>query len=201
MHSEQIDQLTAALVAAQAEMPAAKKDSDNPFFKSKYADLAGIVETAKPVLAKHKLAVAQFVAHDGDHNTLVTWLVHESGQYIADEMLLMLPKDDPQGQGSAITYARRYAYQAAIGMVADDDDDGNRAAAPRQRPNVQPEPATISADNLAKFQARCIELHVDVAEAVKNATSGRTDDPAEVLTSEITALRNAVEVLAAEPAA
>jgi hypothetical protein len=138
-----IDQLCAALVASQAEMPAVPKDSVNPFYSSNYADLADIVKVATPVITKHGLAVSQFVSHDEDRDTLVTWLLHSSGQFIADEMLLHLPKDDPQGQGSAITYAKRYAYQAALGIVADDDDDGNTAS--RSAPAAKAKPSSAAA--------------------------------------------------------
>lgn len=133
MSSEEIDKLAAALVAAQGEFGAIPKESENPFFKSKYADLATIIKTTSPILSKHKLAVSQFISHRynqyadrsvGSEDTLTTYLLHESGQYISDVMRLHLVKDDPQGQGSAITYARRYSYMAVLGLVADVDDDG-----------------------------------------------------------------------------
>lgn len=136
MQSEQINELAAALAAAQGEFSTVKKDSENPFFKSKYADLSAVVKTAAPVLAVHKLAVSQFISTtvDGEGNlvdTLTTWLIHQSGQYINDTMRLRLTKEDAQGQGSAITYARRYSYMAVLGLVADEDDDGNKASTPK----------------------------------------------------------------------
>lgn len=130
-NSEQINELAAALVLAQAEFETVSKDASNPFFKSKYADLPEVVKTAAPVLAKHGLAVSQFLSHDDQGDTLTTWLIHKSGQYINDTMRLHLTKDDPQGQGSATTYARRYSYMAALGLVADIDDDGNAASRPK----------------------------------------------------------------------
>lgn len=135
--SEKLDQLAAALVSAQALMPAVPKASENPFYHSRYADFSDVVGKIGPILSAHGLAISQFVSHDGDRNTLVTWLLHSSGQFICDEMLLMLPKDDPQGQGSAITYAKRYAYQAAAGVrIEGDDDDGNKAAQSTSRPQA-----------------------------------------------------------------
>ncbi len=127
-----LEALAAALCLAQSEMPAAKKDSVNPFFRSKYAGLSSIMQAAIPVLSKHGLAVSQFVTHINGESALETILLHTSGQYISSVMPLFLKTNDPQGQGSAITYARRYAFMAAIGMVADEDDDGNatRTAAP-----------------------------------------------------------------------
>jgi hypothetical protein len=92
------------------------------------------------VLSKHGLAVSQFIevgsADDGSvFDALRTYLIHESGQFITHVMRLHLPKSDPQGQGSAVTYARRYSYMAVLGLVSDVDDDGN-AASPRQAPAV-----------------------------------------------------------------
>jgi hypothetical protein len=127
MQSENINELAAALVLAQAEFSAVPKGGDNPFFKSKYVKLSDAMSTAGPILAKHGLAVTQFQS-EGD--TLTTYLLHSSGQFIAHRADLHLVKDDPQSAGSATTYARRYGYMSCLGLVADDDDDGN-AATPR----------------------------------------------------------------------
>ena len=132
----EINELAKALVAAQGEFSAVPKGSDNPFFKSKYADLPDVVKHAGPVLSKHGLAVSQFIelvetADGSSYDALRTYLIHESGQFITHVMRLHLPKSDPQGQGSAVTYARRYSYMAVLGLVSDVDDDGN-AASPRQ---------------------------------------------------------------------
>ena len=124
MNSNDINELAAALVAAQADFDAVPKTDTNPFFKSKYAGLPTVVKSATPILTKHGLAISQFVDGDG----LTTYLLHTSGQFIAHTMTLHLIKQDPQSQGSAITYARRYAYMSALGLVADEDDDGNRAS-------------------------------------------------------------------------
>ena len=145
-HSEQVDQLAGALVAIQAEVPAIPKDANNPFFKSKYADLPAVVECASPIVTRHGVAVTQWPDFDGQHDLLTTMVVHTSGQWQSSTMRLHLPKQDPQGQGSALTYARRYAYMAALGLVADEDDDGNsaskvrRPAAKAQQPPQQPRP-------------------------------------------------------------
>lgn len=142
-HSEGLDQLAAALAKAQAEFGAIPKTETNPFFKSKYADLATVIKTAGPVATRHGLSVAQFLGCDENGDTLTTWLLHESGQFIAETMRLHLSKDDAQGQGSATSYARRYAYMAALGLVADEDDDGNAAAKTQAR--SQPAPRVVSA--------------------------------------------------------
>jgi hypothetical protein len=130
MQSPEINELAAALVAAQAEFSAVPKNSANPFFKSKYAALPDVVASASPVLAKHGLAVSQFIDGEFVNEGLTTYLIHKSGQFIAHTMKLHLIKGDPQAQGSAVTYARRYAYMAALGLVADEDDDGNKGSSP-----------------------------------------------------------------------
>lgn len=114
-------QLFEALIAFQAEVPAIKKDSTNPFFKSKYASLDTIVETIKPLMKKHGLGFMQFPAGE---NELKTVIIHKSGEALSDSCKLELVKNTPQDQGSAITYMRRYALSAALGLVTEDDTDG-----------------------------------------------------------------------------
>lgn len=146
--SASIAKVAAAFVAAQSELGHAPKDSTNPHFKSKYADLATVIETVRPVLAKHKLAVLQRSLPCDSGIRLQTVLLHESGEYIADEgMHSPLQKQDAQAVGSATTYLRRYGLAALLG-VAQDDDDGNAAtfgskpataAKPAAKPAAQPE--------------------------------------------------------------
>ena len=120
--SESINNLAAALVKAQAEMGGAVKDSANPFFKSKYADLTSVVRAVKEPFAKHGLAYTQFpICSDGAVG-VVTRLIHESGEWLEAEYTLPMVKADPQAAGSAITYARRYALQAMAGIPTADDD-------------------------------------------------------------------------------
>ena len=129
MNSSEINELAAALVAAQSEFSAVPKGSTNPFFKSKYAALPEVVATAGPVLAKHGLAISQHITYDeAGNDCLMTYLLHKSGQYLAYSMKLHIVKGDPQSQLSAVTYARRGSYMACLGLVADVDDDGNLAA-------------------------------------------------------------------------
>jgi len=129
MNSPEINELAAALVAAQSEFSAVPKGSTNPFFKSKYAALPEVVATAGPVLAKHGLAISQHITYDeAGNDCLMTYLLHKSGQYLAYSMKLHIVKGDPQSQLSAVTYARRGSYMACLGLVADVDDDGNLAA-------------------------------------------------------------------------
>lgn len=129
MQSETIDELAGALSKAQGEFTAIPKGETNPFFKSKYAGLPDVVRVAAPVLARNGLSVSQFITTDElGLEVLRTYLLHSSGQYIWHDMKLHLGKLDSQGQGSAVTYARRYSYMSVLGLVADEDDDGNRAS-------------------------------------------------------------------------
>ena len=145
--SETLNELATALAKAQAEFTAIPKDSNNPFFKSKYAGLPIVVSVASPILTKHGLSVSQFPSSDNGVDTLTTLLLHESGQFISHSMILHLPKQDPQGQGSALTYARRYAYMGALGLVADDDDDGNAASRGREASSYIAEAKQITTAN------------------------------------------------------
>lgn len=124
--SQDLNELAPALSTAQGEFETVAKTADNPFFKSKYADLPSVVKAASPILAKNGLAVIQTLGND----TLSTTLLHKSGQYVGDTAHLHLVKLDPQAHGSAITYMRRYAYMAILGLVADVDDDANSATPP-----------------------------------------------------------------------
>lgn len=125
--SETISKLTEALVAFHQDVAAIGKDSDNPFFKSKYASLAKILRTINGVLVKHGLNVVQLpCGTDG----LTTILSHVSGEYICETMQMRPTKNDPQGVGSCITYMRRYALGAVLCLNIDKDDDGNKACEP-----------------------------------------------------------------------
>lgn len=132
--------LAEALSKAQAEMENARKDSANPFFKSKYADLASVWEACRGPLGKYGLAVCQ-MPETGDQSGIIvtTVLMHSSGEWLASQLRMVPMKDDPQGIGSAITYARRYALAAAVG-IAPEDDDGNSASGK----SGSPETATTS---------------------------------------------------------
>jgi hypothetical protein len=144
----ELNELAAALVAAQGEFAAIPKTADNPFFKSKYADLATVVSHTQPILAKHGLAVAQFPTTLDGEPALTTHLLHSSGQSLSDTMKLFAAKHDPQGQGAAITYARRFAYMSVLGLVADVDDDGNHATRAKQA-EPRKSPADVARDKLA----------------------------------------------------
>lgn len=130
--SENINELAAALAKAQGEMKNAGKTSDNPFFKSKYADLAEILNAVREPLSKYGLSISQLYDGMGVPDktiTVTTLLMHSSGQYIGNSANYPVAKADIQGVGSAITYARRYSLAAILGL-SQEDDDGNAACQP-----------------------------------------------------------------------
>lgn len=124
--SDSIKHLAMALNKAQAEMSGAKKGANNPFFKSKYADLNAVVDAVRIPFAENGLSYSQFPVMDDKRVGVETILMHESGEFIASTLMLPATKLDPQAAGSAITYARRYALQSIAGIPAE-DDDGNSA--------------------------------------------------------------------------
>jgi len=141
-HSESINELATALSKAQGEMQAAIKDSVNPFFKSKYADLGSVWDAARPVLSKNGLCVMQTTEMLGDKIIMVTTLAHTSGQWMKSFLPLNPSKNDSQGVGAAITYLRRYSLSALVGVVCDDEDDGETAVG---RGKTVPSPAPFVA--------------------------------------------------------
>ena len=179
MQSETIGALAAALAKAQGEIHPAPMDRDNPFFKSKYATLTSLWESARAALAKNGLAVTQVTDLDANGDiVLLTTLLHSSGEWLGGVYPVRAKDNTPQALGSALTYARRYAFGALVGLTSDDDDDGNTAqnggnggAQQQTRPAAAPSTATGNANGAAKgakipdqsnakraFMARGVEL-------------------------------------------
>ena len=125
--SDNIEKLADALSKAQSEMKGAQKKSTNPFFKSSYADLHTCIEASFPYLTKHGLSVIQ--GNDVDERGsfyVTTMLLHSSGQWIKSKLKMPVSKPDAQGVGATITYARRFALCAMVG-ISQYDDDGETA--------------------------------------------------------------------------
>ena len=129
-------ELFAALSKAQGEIENASKNAANPHFKSKYADLAEILNTTRPVFAAHGLSLSQFPGFNGSLASVTTVIAHSSGGYISAVASCVPAKSDAQGIGSATTYLRRYSAAAAAG-IAQEDDDGNAAAHNKKPAPVQ----------------------------------------------------------------
>lgn len=131
--STNIADLAVALAKAQGEIKNAAKSSDNPYYKSKYADLAEVLNVAREPLAKNGLSIMQ--ANEGVANgymSVTTLLLHSSGQFIKSTGTFPVGKQDPQGAGSALTYARRYSLAAMLG-IAQEDDDANATCGKRSK--------------------------------------------------------------------
>lgn len=145
--------IAAALVKAQGQIEGAKKDSHNPHFKSKYADLASVWDACRAALHANGLSVVQYGTLTEAGAALVTKLLHESGESVEGVTPLLNTKGDMQGLGSAWTYARRYGLAAMVG-VCPEDDDGNAAS---EKPAAKSAPALVMpagyTEWLADFEA------------------------------------------------
>lgn len=171
--SESITDLATALCLAQAEMGGAIKDSNNPFFKSSYADLTSVIKVIKEPFAKYGLSFVQLpvTSAGGNGVGVATMLMHKSGQWLQGEYLLPMDKVTPQGAASSITYARRYALQSLVGIPSVDDD--SELAMYRNEPEpVEPPPAKRVSKKLAQDV---------VALVVASEISGETSELVEAL--------------------
>ena len=133
IQSDAIEALAVALCKAQAVMEGASKGKVNPAFRSKYADLASVWEACRGPLADNGLAVVQSASAEGAAVTVTTLLVHSSGQWVKDSLTMVAKDASPQAVGSAITYGRRYALAAFVG-VSPEDDDGEAAQGRKAEP-------------------------------------------------------------------
>lgn len=159
--SQEINELVKALALAQAELQPAIKDSINPFFKSKYADLGSVWDVCRPVLSKNGLCIMQTTEIQDEKTILSTMLAHTSGQWVKSHLPLNPSKNDSQGMGAAITYLRRYSLSALVGVVCDDEDDGETAVGrgPKQNVPVQKiEPVMSSCEIQPKLSSQELQF-------------------------------------------
>jgi hypothetical protein len=169
--SRDVNELYAAMAKAQSEIEVACKSSENPYFKSKYADLEEIVTVSRPALTKNGLAVLQqILPNDDGQNILYTILTHSSGQYIESAMKVIPQKTDVQSLGSYITYLRRYCYSSLIGVVVSNEDDDGEIAVANTRQlaakgtalNIKYNPSENRMETITKEQLE--ELEYELAE-------------------------------------
>ena len=180
-HSESIAALAGALAKAQLQIEPASKNATNPHFRSHYADLASIWDACRGPLNTNGLSIVQFPC-DGDvgRTGLCTMLLHSSGEFISEVVTTRSQKDDPQGLGSALTYLRRYALAAVVGVTATEDDDGNaastpansRVAAPAPRPYIPPPVSPPAVNAPAPIKSVSQPVSQPVAKPVQTATAG-----------------------------
>jgi len=145
-------ELFAALAKAQGEVENASKASSNPHFKSKYADLAEILNTVRPTFSAHGIAIIQSSSYDGQMVSVTTILAHATGGFVESEASCVPAKTDGQGIGAATTYLRRYSLAAMAG-IAQEDDDGNSAS------HNKPLPA--SPFDISAIKTKITELGID----------------------------------------
>lgn len=176
--SESIKNIAVALCKFNGEVSKIDKNAENPHFKNKYASLDNIIDEIRPILTKHGLSIIQMPGGDGEKFTMTTMLLHESGEWIESDPIVMRPvKNDPQGIGSCATYARRYSLAAFLSLNTGDDDDGNEASqpgryqiaqnAPQNATQSQPRQttnrtATPPKSNGASVQAQVYKLREDM---------------------------------------
>ena len=120
--SETIGELAKALAMVQGKIGGAKKDATNPFFKMSYATLASVWDACRELLSSNGLSVVQTFTPDNGEIVIDTTLLHSSGEWITGSLSITPTRNDPQGAGSAITYGRRYALAAIVGISPEDDD-------------------------------------------------------------------------------
>jgi len=156
--SESITAIMPAFIKAQGNFAPAVKSATNPHFKSKYVALDGVIDAVAEPLRKEGIAIVQMTDVEDAQTILVTRLIHESGEWIGSRYPVHPVKADPQGEGSALTYARRYALMALVG-IAPEDDDGNAAVKAVEKPVDEKQAATLrdlieaTASDTAKFCA------------------------------------------------
>lgn len=156
--------IAAAFVKAQKAFSPALKSNTNPAFRSRYADLASCVEAVIDALNDNGIALMQPTRECSDGVIVETVFLHESGETISGGLLhVPAVKHDPQGYGSALTYARRYSLMAACG-IAPEDDDGNAASKPAQQRAAKPAaPQVVSSENAAYLGALIATVGADKA--------------------------------------
>jgi len=165
--SPEVKDLFTALSLLQLELEPATKDTINPHFKSKYADLAEVIRVSQSLMGKHGFCIIQTISPD---NVMTTILGHTSGQWIRSELKLVLQKQDMQGLGSAITYARRYARAAILGITQDDDDANDASISPTQASTRLPRVTPLT------VQKASPQASGDVVKAVKAVVTEATSD-------------------------
>lgn len=199
--SATLAKLAEALCKAQGQMEGAAKDSVNPHFKNKYADLAAVWDAIRKPLAANGLSIVQFPRTVQGGVEIETTLLHTSGEFLRDALWMPCSKNDAQGIGSAITYGRRYALMAVCGIAPVEDDDGNAAVATTPRDATPPargssangrrmaaeEPDLVDHNRAKGTLPKAATTPVDkVAAAKRNAAEWATDQVVSLNESEKT---------------
>ncbi len=178
---ETLSKLIPALIKAQKEFEPLIKSSTNPFFKSKYADLEACWDSVKIALHKNGLTIYSTTHVVDGRNVLDTFLVHESGESIHSEYLITPVKNDPQSEGSALTYARRYSLSALLTLCPENDDDGNSAT---RKLKPKSEPVNLATPEQLTDLKKMIEILNTPQESIDKWLTKEKVDTLEEMTTE-----------------
>lgn len=165
LFSEKNAEAFTAFIKAQSEVKTALKDSKNPFYKTKYADLNSVWDACRDAIHGNGFAVTQLGGFEGTQPILITLLIHSSGQWIRSDLPLICEKPTPQAYGSAITYMRRYGLESIMGICRD-DDDGEAAVNQEERKKAEEakkNPPTPPADipRITPPEAQMLRMAID----------------------------------------
>lgn len=180
--SETVKELAAALSKFQGEVKNPSNTATNPFFKSKYAPLNDVLNVVRPILSKNGLSIVQAPSGDGENIIVTTTLLHNSGEWIEfPDLILRADKPTAQGAGSAITYARRYAISAILGISSEDDDDGNIAETKQENIKDEKQSKPLSEGQIKRLFAIALSKNIDV-ETARSQVKSKFNKEVESLT-------------------
>lgn len=193
--------LFAAMTAAFPEIEGATKDSNNPHFKTKYADLSSVSEAIKPALAKHKLFFVQMTHEQAGGVCVETIVGHESGEMFSfGKLFVPAGKNDAQGYGSALTYARRYSLMTAFGVCPEDDDGNAAAKSAPQGAQAAPKIERVTPEQEIMLEDKMREAGVDPAKFLAPSDVSRAADlPAAHFSAAMKALNERIAKASKQP--
>ena len=170
--SHTISKIAGAIAKAQAEMPVVKFDAQNPFLKNKYATLGAVIETARPILAKHELAIVQSPVSNVDQIGITTLITHSSGEWLEDTIFIAAQDgkglSSAQNAGVVISYLRRYSLQAFLNMYADEDTDAHK---PEAKTDNEAERKAKGLKTFADLKVRAAKVKVSIEEPAADLTA------------------------------
>ena len=180
--SASIGALAAALAKAQGEIKGAIKDSANPFFKSKYADLTSVKDACQEALTKYGIAVIQGPRANGAQVIVTTMLAHESGEWVSEEFSAHAKDDSPQSVMACVTYLRRGGLAAMVGVAPEDDDGESAQPRPQQRYTPKPQGVEAAKDLIVAHK------NIEAAKAMLSTDAHSLDSRRKALWTKLTAL-------------
>jgi len=200
--SDSTAKIDAALAKAQGEIEHAVKDKTNPHFRSKYADLTSVWGACRDALSKNGISVTQWPIHSTDGRLHIMTRLAHAGEWMCAHFSLPVQKQDAHGYASGTTYAKRIALSAAVGVVADEDDDGNAASAPRSETirQVEPPASTMAGRKIESDGVRKAREWVN-SEALPAVAACKTAEALNVWTAENAKIRERVKIVVPDDSA